>query len=77
MFTVNSSGHNTRSSQKLQVIQHNSELFTNSVKYFSTKLWNSLSSATIDQILDSDPKTAGNVRSILVEHVIKNRYNDA
>lgn len=73
---LNETGHRTRSSQKMHILTHNSVMFTNSVRYYSIKMWNTLDKEMIEEILDENVQIAGNVRSRITEFVMKKRGNN-
>jgi exonuclease III len=71
MFEVKEKVYHTRSYQKPDVIDHNTNFFTKSVCYYSIKLWGSLSTTFLKTLLDSN--VALNVRCQLTENIMKKR----
>jgi hypothetical protein len=71
MFATKEKVYHTRSYQKPDVTDHNTNFFTKSVCYHSIKIWGSLSSTFIKALLDSN--VAINVRCQLTEIIMKKR----
>lgn len=76
MYTLNETGHRTRSSQKMHIITHSSVIFTNSVRYYSIKLWNTLDAQMLHELFSENIHISGNVRSRITEFVMKKRTSN-
>lgn len=63
MYILKETGYEIRSSQNTQILQHNSVMFTNSVRYYTIKIWSTLETEMIRQIIDNDVNISGNVHS--------------
>ncbi len=71
MFATKEKVYHTRSYQKPDVIDHNTNFFTKSVCYYSIKLWGSLNVTFIKTLLDSNVSL--NVRCQLTENLMQKR----